>query len=61
MSITELNNYIEHYLEEDKTHTAIKLTGECKFLGKMSAFFLKKSKRIDALLFYYMVLRAFLI
>ena len=24
----ELNNYIKHYLEEDKTHTAIMLTGE---------------------------------
>ena len=28
MTITELNNYIKHYLEEDKTHTAIMLTGE---------------------------------
>lgn len=28
MTVTELNNYIKHYLEEDKTHTAIMLTGE---------------------------------
>ncbi|MCM1385768.1 MAG: KAP family NTPase [Bacillus sp. (in: Bacteria)] len=28
MTETELNNYIRHYLEEDKTHTAIMLTGE---------------------------------
>lgn len=28
MTETELNNYIKHYLEEDKTHTAIMLTGE---------------------------------
>lgn len=28
MTITELNNYIKHYLEEDKTNTAIMLTGE---------------------------------
>jgi len=28
MTVTELNNYIEHYLKEDKTHTAIMLTGE---------------------------------
>ncbi len=28
MTITELNNYIRHYLEEDKTNTAIMLTGE---------------------------------
>lgn len=28
MTEVELNNYIKHYLEEDKTHTAIMLTGE---------------------------------
>ena len=28
MTVTELNEYIKHYLEEDKTHTAIMLTGE---------------------------------
>lgn len=28
MTVTELNNYIKHYLEEDKTNTAIMLTGE---------------------------------
>ena len=28
MTEIELNNYIKHYLEEDKTHTAIMLTGE---------------------------------
>lgn len=28
MTVTELNNYIKHYLEEDKTHTAIMLKGE---------------------------------
>ncbi len=28
MTGTELNNYIKHYLEKDKTHTAIMLTGE---------------------------------
>lgn len=28
MTEMELNNYIKHYLEEDKTHTAIMLTGE---------------------------------
>lgn len=28
MTADELNNYIMHYLEEDKTHTAIMLTGE---------------------------------
>ena len=28
MALAELNRYIEHYLEEDKTHTAIMLTGE---------------------------------
>lgn len=28
MTVTELNEYIKHYLEKDKTHTAIMLTGE---------------------------------
>lgn len=28
MTTTELNEYIKHYLEKDKTHTAIMLTGE---------------------------------
>ena len=28
MTADELNGYIMHYLEEDKTHTAIMLTGE---------------------------------
>lgn len=28
MTTTELNKYIKHYLEKDKTHTAIMLTGE---------------------------------
>lgn len=28
MTIDELNNYIKHYLENDKTHSAIMLTGE---------------------------------
>ncbi len=28
MTVGELNHYIKHYLEEDKTHTAIMLTGE---------------------------------
>lgn len=28
MMTTELNKYIKHYLEKDKTHTAIMLTGE---------------------------------
>lgn len=28
MTVTELNNCIKHYLKEDKTHTAIMLTGE---------------------------------
>lgn len=28
MTVDELNNYIKHYLEEDKTRTAIMLTGE---------------------------------
>ena len=28
MTVTELNEYIKHYLDEDKTHTAIMLTGE---------------------------------
>ena len=28
MTVGELNRYIKHYLEEDKTHTAIMLTGE---------------------------------
>ena len=28
MALAELNCYIKHYLEEDKTHTAIMLTGE---------------------------------
>lgn len=28
MTLAELNRYIKHYLEEDKTHTAIMLTGE---------------------------------
>lgn len=28
MTFAELNCYIKHYLEEDKTHTAIMLTGE---------------------------------
>lgn len=28
MTTTELNKYIKHYLEKDKTHTAVMLTGE---------------------------------
>lgn len=28
MTVGELNHYIKHYLEEDKAHTAIMLTGE---------------------------------
>ena len=28
MKAVELNSYIKRYLEEDKTHTAIMLTGE---------------------------------
>ena len=28
ITVGELNRYIKHYIEEDKTHTAIMLTGE---------------------------------
>ncbi len=28
MTVGELNRYIKHYIEEDKTNTAIMLTGE---------------------------------
>ena len=75
MTADELNGYIMHYLEEDKTHTAIMLTGEwgsgktyyvenvlVPFLQrekKNRIPFLKKGKRIGALLFRYMVLKIF--
>lgn len=47
MTETELNNYIKHYLEEDKTNTAIMLTGEwgsgkTYYVENVLAPFLKK-------------------
>lgn len=62
MTVTELNNYIKHYLEEDKTHTAIMLTGngglEKHIISRINSLnFYKMIKRIDVLLFHYMVLK----
>lgn len=47
MTEIELNSYIKHYLEEDKTHTAIMLTGEwgsgkTYYVENVLAPFLKK-------------------
>lgn len=48
MTEIELNSYIKHYLEEDKTHTAIMLTGEwgsgkTYYVENVLAPFLKKN------------------
>ncbi len=64
MTLAELNCYIKHYLEEDKTHTAIMLTGEwgsgkTYYVEKILAPFLQKEKRMDVLLFHYMALKLF--
>ena len=50
MTLAELNRYIKHYLEEDKTHTAIMLTGEwgsgkTYYVEKILAPFLQKEKK----------------
>lgn len=50
MTFAELNCYIKHYLEEDKTHTAIMLTGEwgsgkTYYVEKILAPFLQKEKK----------------
>lgn len=50
MTLAELNCYIKHYLEEDKTHTAIMLTGEwgsgkTYYVEKILAPFLQKEKK----------------
>jgi len=50
MTADELNGYIMHYLEEDKTHTAIMLTGEwgsgkTYYVEKILAPFLQREKK----------------
>ena len=50
MTFAELNCYIKHYLEEDKTHTAIMLTGEwgsgkTYYVEKILTPFLQKEKK----------------
>lgn len=50
MTVAELNSYIKHYLEEDKTNTAIMLTGEwgsgkTYYVEKVLAPFLQKEKK----------------
>ena len=50
MTVGELNRYIKHYLEEDKTHTAIMLTGEwgsgkTYYVEKILVPFLQKEKK----------------
>lgn len=50
MTVGELNHYIKHYLEEDKTHTAIMLTGEwgsgkTYYVEKILVPFLQKEKK----------------
>jgi len=50
MTVAELNSYIKHYLEEDRTHTAIMLTGEwgsgkTYYVEKVLAPFLQKEKK----------------
>ena len=64
MALAELNRYIEHYLEEDKTHTAIMLTGEwgsgkTYYVEKYLLHSCKRRKRTDVLLFHYMALKLF--
>lgn len=60
MTAAELNSYIKHYLDEDKTNTAIMLTGEwgsgkTYYIEKALAPFCRKRKSIDVLLFHCMV------
>lgn len=50
MTVAELNSYIKHYLEEDKTNTAIMLTGEwgsgkTYYVEKVLAPFLQEEKQ----------------
>ena len=50
MTVAELNSYIKHYLEEDKTNTAIMLTGEwgsgkTYYVEKVLTPFLQEEKK----------------
>ena len=49
MTVGELNRYIKHYIEEDKTHTAIMLTGDwgsgkTYYIEKVLVPFLQREK-----------------
>lgn len=58
MEISELNNYILHYLKKDKTHTAIMLTGEwgsgkTYYIEKELVPFLKENDAISIVVSLY--------